>query len=971
MNADRIMAQARSAFSVSGALISALPYWIAMLAITCIPQAAVAITGTVTNVIPTSMSNETTQNSEPSIGVNPGSTNQAIISAFTTPIGGPMPYYFTNNGGTIWSNPQSIAHGDTTVEWSPGGTPYMARLFNDPANGNASTIEVQRSIPPNPPLTFFPAFPASQYAPGGGGPDQPWLEVNRVAGVDRFYVGFNDTTLANNTASVRYSTNGGGAWANVVIENTAPAIGNGAAVRVAATGNRVYAAFQRFTAAVGPGDFTGSIVVVRDNDVTNGVTFNNLGAGGNGVAVNAAPIRIPYNNATTGFLGLERLGSDLSIAVDPNDPNLVYVAYAEAANNRPLLHVDFSKNGGQTWNPMLTRDNAGLPALSVTSNGAVGLLYTSLNPANNNLETHFLQTRSNEEVLATFASGAPALGGFNPYIGDYQDLEAVGKNFYGTFSASNNPNPANFPQGVYYQRNVNVGGTVMNNFTLTAAGTLDDGSGGGAAPGAAVNVSIDPYFFSDQAAARSKKGTVSFSVDGGYYNPARLVPNPAEGLENVIHGLGPNDVYVLGPSPAVGPATGGFGLPTEGEIFVSGTSGANKPPDGTNIDRLSGALGNVPRVGPHAIPGPFPATGAGVFGLVPNDNIISTSYGLDSGEVLYFSVDPLALGAPGTDVNFHSVLSPGPLPVGGPTPENPGGGDPGNEAAGDVYASQRFVPFGNQRDLHLVLGRTAPLVAGPMTNKLLYDEVDLGLQAPAFNGTAIPGFREDDLDALELADPGDPVWGNDFNGNGTLDFGERPTWFSLDQFSPSIGAATIVAGGGVPLFTFAPDLSVSPDDILLTLPGGEDANGNGVLDAGEDIDGDTVLDPFVYGIYASGLDIGLVPGDVLDALALSDAGLAGFLDPTLDVALFSLAPGSPSLAAFGLSAADVFITDFTGGFGLYASFIQLGLQFEDNLNALDILPVPEPSAILLTAIAAVIGTFFVRHRRPRTRPSPH
>ena len=51
---------------------------------------------------------------------------------------------------------------------------------------------------------------------------------------------------------------------------------------------------------------------------------------------------------------------------------------------------------------------------------------------------------------------APA---FLPYIGDYDHLMAVGKNFYGIFSANNTPDMTNFPNGVTFQRNIDVGTT--------------------------------------------------------------------------------------------------------------------------------------------------------------------------------------------------------------------------------------------------------------------------------------------------------------------------------------------------------------------------------------------------------------------------------------------------------------------------------------------------------------------------------
>ena len=89
-------------------------------------QAVPLISATVVDVIPRVQSNETDQNSEPSIAVNPLMQNQAVVSAFSIPtVAGkppvvpPNPYWVTDNG-TTWNYLQSIQHVDTTLAWSPG-----------------------------------------------------------------------------------------------------------------------------------------------------------------------------------------------------------------------------------------------------------------------------------------------------------------------------------------------------------------------------------------------------------------------------------------------------------------------------------------------------------------------------------------------------------------------------------------------------------------------------------------------------------------------------------------------------------------------------------------------------------------------------------------------------------------------------------------------------------------------------------
>ena len=153
--------------------------------------------------------------------------------------------------------------------------------------------------------------------------------------------------------------------------------------------------------------------------------------------------------------------------------------------------------------------------------------------------------------------------------------------------------------------------------------------------------------------------------------------------------------------------------------------------------------------------------------------------------------------------------------------------------------------------------------------------------APAGAAVAAP---QDNIDAVEM----DVL---DITGDNVHDF---DAYFSLDAASPSlVGSAA---------------------DIYVSLAGSG-----------------------VFGVFSVPAQIGLVGGDNLDALVMWDRGVLGAPDPTLDFALFSLAPGSPTLAAFGLSPAMIFVTDFNGTFCPFVGPGQLGLQLADNIDGLDVM----------------------------------
>jgi len=175
-------------------------------------------------------------------------------------------------------------------------------------------------------------------------------------------------------------------------------------------------------------------------------------------------------------------------------------------------------------------------------------------------------------------------------------------------------------------------------------------------------------------------------------------------------------------------------------------------------------------------------------------------------------------------------------------------------------------------------------------------------------GSKLVPNPSDDVDAL-VNEPASVV---DTDGDMTP---EQPVFLTLAPASPTLAALNPAATAG---------------DILVT----QDAT---------------------ISIFATAADIGLQSGDDIDAFCLMKTGLP---DTTLrvgsgppaapppgpqvfDSLLFSLASGSPTLAAQGLSSADVFVSDFSdnrpnvsNNLTVYASASDLGLLESDELNAL-------------------------------------
>jgi hypothetical protein len=255
--------------------------------------------------------------------------------------------------------------------------------------------------------------------------------------------------------------------------------------------------------------------------------------------------------------------------------------------------------------------------------------------------------------------------------------------------------------------------------------------------------------------------------------------------------------------------------------------------------------------------------------------------------VVYFSADDQSIGLPGTHYDHQAVRQ---------------------QAAGDRFVTNGFTSWNVPSVLFGGLGPAmvnGPVFPGPpnllSANQTRYNEIPT-IPPTQFN-TYVPPVGTtvmDDMDALEVT----PL---DLNGDQGQDM---PLYFTLDAASPDLTTIHAGATGGT---------------ILAAPP---------------------YAPPFVVSsVYAPFNLLGLSPMDEIDALAVWDLNSDLQAAPGVDYALFSLAPGSPTLAQMGWSPADVLATGFMGNSLLYLPAAALGMLPSDNIDGLDVEPFVGPGSV--------------------------
>jgi hypothetical protein len=449
----------------------------------------------VVNMIPAALSGETSQDSEPNLAVDPQNPQRMVATAFTRdPLGGPRaPVFLSTDGGQTWQLRSIVPGGASTADISVAFGDTGGALFAGILRADNLHLNILRTADPSNATVMTVLVDRDDE-------DQPWVAAATVGGRDRVFVGHNDFNVAPATASVESSldartANPPAGFVTRRVERRNTSGQDGPPVRTAThPDGTAYAAFHRWRTATNTGsgvDVTMDVMVVRgDSSAAVIGSFGDL-PGPDGLAgVAVATNRFVRFTGSTGPLGQERIGADLSIAVDPTDSDVVYVAWCDRVGGPTgtdwTIHVRRTATRGSSWSSDIrTVTNAKNPALAVNSRGHAGLLFQQLQGTGATARwTTKLEVTRNAwstvdfaAVLHTALASTPPRA-FLPYLGDYVRLLTVGTDFYGVFSGSNLPDPANFPSGVRYQRNAD-----FTNQRLLRADNVTP-----------VAVSIDPFF---------------------------------------------------------------------------------------------------------------------------------------------------------------------------------------------------------------------------------------------------------------------------------------------------------------------------------------------------------------------------------------------------------------------------------------------------------------------------------------------
>jgi len=401
---------------------------------------------------------------ETTIAINPANLSEIVISAFSGSWGANAPIWHSADGGNTWTKrftvpvPTGLGPGcpcDQGFDYGRGNLLSGTFLKTDVYSGTTSDPTSSAAWGW---LTSM-GVAVRTNSTGIGDVDQPWLLVNRDtanASQDNVYVAYDDFSMlprgmqiavAQGSNPPNFTTdNSAGTSLNCIGGNC---VNPGHRLAVDPRNGYVYSLFQDLVTGDLGGFFNLNYMLNRTTD------------GGSTWGLNASPTGIVVANADTTQASPKfgtvnaLLGGIDHATVDPGNGDVYYVYGTRDSvtfNNRlSIIRLTDDGMGGLTIGAphfVTGQVQAALPSVAVTSNGTVGVLYTTFDGFSGGLPqftAHFATstdqgTSFTDNTLLTFLSSAPDNGDPGQRVlGDYNQVKAVDTCFYGAFTGNGVP----------------------------------------------------------------------------------------------------------------------------------------------------------------------------------------------------------------------------------------------------------------------------------------------------------------------------------------------------------------------------------------------------------------------------------------------------------------------------------------------------------------------------------------------------
>jgi len=416
-----------------------------------------------------------TSNSEPSIAINPNTPKEIDILAFSGGWGNFAPIWHSSNGGGIWTEEMTISPPpglprvgcpcDQTPDYGIDGF-FSATFLDENRNFGIDAYTGDTDDPTS--VSHWEWLEAGGVAlttnhAGIGNADQPWLLVNEDP-VNRtqpdVYVAYDNFDGA---PDMRVAAAQGTHPPNFTIDSLAGfsegAINPGQRLAVDHSNGTVYTLFQQCPTTVQncqslSGD-PKTIHWMLNRSTDGGKTWK-LNGSTTGVQVASGQSTQPQPKfGTVNAL----LGGVQHIAVDPNNSD-VYVVFgnrdAKTTNNRlSIVRLTSNGKGGlKIGKPHFVTGQvqAALPSVAVAKNstGTIAVLYMVFNglDSKTGLPSFTAKLATSNDHGVTFTTSklekflSPAKDNGDPrqrILGDYEQIKAVGRTFYGVFPGNGVP----------------------------------------------------------------------------------------------------------------------------------------------------------------------------------------------------------------------------------------------------------------------------------------------------------------------------------------------------------------------------------------------------------------------------------------------------------------------------------------------------------------------------------------------------